>query len=43
MEKVLSLTHPCMAGIDINSRFETFPAIKDISLLKPFIESIRNG
>lgn len=43
VENVLSLTHPCMAGIDINSRFETSPAVKDISLLKPFIESIRNG
>lgn len=43
VEKVLSFSHPYMAGIDINSRFETSPAMKDISLLKPFIESIRNG
>ena len=30
-----------MAGVDLNSRFETEPGIKDISLLKYFIEKIR--
>jgi phosphoribosylanthranilate isomerase len=30
-----------MAGIDLNSRFEVKPGIKDIKLLKNFIENIR--
>ncbi len=32
---------PGMAGIDINSRFETAPGMKDISLLVNFIISLR--
>ena len=35
--------HPQMAGIDINSRFETEPGIKDISLLENFINHFRHG
>ena len=33
--------HEMFAGIDINSRFETAPGIKDISLLEPFVSYIR--
>ena len=29
-------------GIDLNSRFETAPALKDISMLKTFFKQIRN-
>ena len=29
--------HPRLAGIDLNSRFEQTPAIKDISKLKQFL------
>lgn len=32
-----SFFHPAWAGIDLNSRFETAPAIKDINLLSDFI------
>lgn len=32
-----------LAGVDLNSRFEDMPGIKNISLLKKFIEKIRNN
>jgi phosphoribosylanthranilate isomerase len=31
-----------MAGIDINSRFELSPGIKDIELINKLMSSIRN-
>lgn len=34
--------HIQMAGVDLNSRFEKAPGIKDIGLLKPFIKQFRN-
>jgi phosphoribosylanthranilate isomerase len=30
-----------MAGVDLNSRFEVSPGIKDIGLLRKFIENLR--
>lgn len=33
--------HPRCMGIDLNSRFETAPAMKDVELLKTFLEKIR--
>jgi phosphoribosylanthranilate isomerase len=36
-EKVKNFQHPMCAGIDLNSRFETAPALKDIQLLNHFI------
>ena len=38
---VLSIRHPMFAGIDLNSRFETSPAVKDIDKLRRFINEIR--
>lgn len=40
-EAVLSITHPMFAGVDLNSGFESSPAVKDISKLKKIITSIR--
>lgn len=40
---ILEKTYPGMAGVDLNSRFEEAPGIKDISLLKPFIVSLRKS
>lgn len=37
-----TLAHPMLAGIDLNSRFELSPGIKDITRLKTFIHEIRN-
>lgn len=33
--------HPRCAGLDLNSRFETAPALKDAAALKDFIQSAR--
>ena len=41
-EKVKAFHHPMLAGIDLNSRFETAPAHKDVNLLRTFIETIKN-
>lgn len=40
-EEIKSFKHPKFAGIDINSRFETEPAIKDTEMIKSFIKQIR--
>lgn len=41
-ENVKAFHHPMLAGIDLNSRFETVPAHKDVNLLRTFIETIKN-
>ena len=40
-ERVKAFHHPKCIGIDLNSRFETAPAIKDINKLKEFIKTVR--
>lgn len=40
-ETLKHFEHPYCIGFDINSGFETEPALKDINLLKIFIEKIR--
>lgn len=40
-ERVLKYSHPQFAGIDLNSRFEISPAVKDVEKLKTFIQTIR--
>ncbi len=40
-ERIRSLNLPKMAGIDLNSRFETAPGVKDIKLVETFIKQIR--
>lgn len=42
-DAVLSFRHPAFAGIDLNSRFETAPGVKDVALLKAFIDRIRSN
>jgi len=41
VEEIKSFAHPRFAGIDINSRFEIEPAVKDIELIKTFIKEFR--
>lgn len=41
VEEILQFNHPRFIGIDINSRFETKPAIKNSQLIKQFIEQIK--
>lgn len=40
-ERVLSIRHPMFAGIDLNSQFETAPAVKNVDALKAFLANIR--
>lgn len=40
-ERFLKFSHPQFAGIDLNSRFEISPALKDVEKLKSFIQTIR--
>lgn len=42
-EAVKSFHHPMCVGIDLNSRFEKAPAIKDIDKLKNFIFKLLNS
>ena len=41
-EAILSIAHPMFAGVDLNSRFESAPAVKDVLKLKEFITEIRD-
>ncbi len=41
VEAIKGINHPKFAGIDLNSRFELTPGVKDIELLKSFIEQFR--
>ncbi len=42
VDLIRQIKHPLFAGIDVNSRFETAPGVKDIVKLKTFITEIRN-
>jgi phosphoribosylanthranilate isomerase len=35
-------THPFFYGVDVNSRFETSPGIKDIELIKEFVKELKD-
>lgn len=39
--EILSLYHPMLYGIDINSLFEIAPGYKDLALIVPFIEKLK--
>ncbi len=41
-QRVLQFRHPRFAGIDLNSRFETVPGVKDSKQLYKFINTIRH-
>ncbi|MBR1400942.1 MAG: phosphoribosylanthranilate isomerase [Prevotella sp.] len=41
VDDIKSFSHPQFAGIDLNSCFETSPAVKDIDKLKSFIQAVR--
>jgi phosphoribosylanthranilate isomerase len=43
VEKVRSFDHPFLFAVDINSRFETEPGIKDMNKVESFIKSIHYG
>lgn len=39
-EVIKAFSHPQLMGVDLNSGFETSPAVKDTTLLQPFIEQL---
>ncbi len=39
-EAVKAFSHPAFAGIDLNSRFESAPGIKDVEMLRRFIAEL---
>ncbi len=41
VESILALNHPQLVGIDINSKFETKPGLKNTKLVKEFIHNIK--
>lgn len=38
-ERIAGIDHPLFAGIDLNSRFETEPGMKDVEMLRKFIRA----
>jgi len=40
-DSLRAFRHPMCIGIDLNSRFESEPAVKDVSLLKGFLSQLR--
>lgn len=40
VDTIAALRHPMMAGIDLNSRFETAPALKDAEKIRQFINEL---
>ena len=41
-KKIKKINHPMLAGVDINSRFESSPAIKDINKIKAFNNELQS-
>lgn len=41
IEKIKALSHPLFYGISVNEKFESAPAVKDVALLKDFLEKIK--
>lgn len=41
LDRITQLHHPQYAGVDLNSRFETAPAVKDVEKLAHFIKQLR--
>jgi len=37
-KEIIAIKHPRFAGVDLNSKFETSPAVKDIRLINDFIK-----
>ncbi len=42
VEQIKAIKHPRLYGVDLNSKFETGPGLKDIQLLDQFIKQLRN-
>ncbi len=42
VKQIKAIKHPRLYGVDLNSKFETEPGLKDIQLLDQFIKQLRN-
>lgn len=42
-DAILKINNPAFYGIDVNSKFEVRPGVKDLEMLKEFICNIRNN
>ena len=42
VKAIKELNHPMFAGIDINSKFEDSPGIKNVNLIAQFLENLKN-
>ncbi|MEQ9298792.1 MAG: phosphoribosylanthranilate isomerase [Cyclobacteriaceae bacterium] len=40
-QAIAQIDHPKLAGVDLNSRFEISPGLKDVVLVKSFVEELR--
>ena len=40
-DKIKTFSHPQFYGISINEKFETAPAVKDVALMKDFLEKVK--
>jgi len=40
-DAIKAIQHPQFAGIDLNSRFETSPGVKDVEMIQKFISKLR--
>ncbi len=40
-DEISKISHPQFVGVDLNSRFETSPAVKSVEKLKKFIEKLK--
>jgi len=41
-EAIRNISHPAFYGVDINSRFETLPGIKDTNKIKRFKNELQS-
>lgn len=41
VEAILKLDHPMLLGVDINSKFETAPGLKDLAMVARFVNKIK--
>jgi phosphoribosylanthranilate isomerase len=40
--RIRQFSHPRCIGVDVNSKFETEPGVKDVARLRTFVEALRN-
>lgn len=43
VSQIMTLQHPRLAGVDLNSRFETSPGVKDINSLSGFLSNLKSN